>query len=188
LADAEAQPVQHGTDGCRRTAEHSRGLFDRDVVHQFDQTLLLTRGPLPITAPVGHAEATQETQSRIAWIPRNLCESQEYLLFVATPMVPELFDPLPVVSDELLGLVRPMERAALWVSITAIHTAFVSKERLLVAVGAGRLEPMALPSRIPLYLYMSVTQEFVTGRIWCSWGNFFAEQPASWTAFLDVPI
>src|SRR6266436_3819445 len=47
----------------------------------------------------------------------------------------------------------------------------------LVAVRSRASEPMALPSRIPLYLYMSVTQEFVTGRIWCSWGNFFAEQP-----------
>ena len=56
-----------------------------------------------------------------------------------------------------------------------------------MAVWSWASEPMALPSRIPLYLYMSVTQEFVTGRIWCSWGNFFAEQPASWTAFLDVP-
>jgi len=68
LADAEAQPVQHRTNGCRGTAEDSRGFFDRNGVHQFDQTLLLPRGPLAITALFGHAEPTHETQASVAWI------------------------------------------------------------------------------------------------------------------------
>ena len=81
------------------------------------------------------------------------------MFFVAKPVVPVLFDPLPVVSDESSGLVRPMERAALWASITAIHTVCVSKERLSLADRSWASEPMALPSRIPLYSYMSVTGE-----------------------------
>jgi hypothetical protein len=180
--------VQHGTDRCSRTAEDSRGLFDRNVVHQFDQTLLLTRGPLPITALIRHSEATQETQARVAWVPRNLYQFQKDPLSVATLMVPELFGLLPVVSDELPGPVRPTERAALLASTTAIHTVFVSKERLLQADRSSVSELMALPSRIPLYLYMSVTREFVTGRIWCFWRKFFAKQRPGWTAFLGVPV
>src|SRR5438309_729062 len=68
LADAKAQPVQHGTNGCRRTAEDSRGFFDRNVVNQFDQTLLLPRGPFTIAALFGCAEPTHKTQARAAWI------------------------------------------------------------------------------------------------------------------------
>jgi len=71
LTSAQAQPVQHGTDGRRRTAEDSRGFFDGNVVHHFDQTLLLARGPLAITALFGHPVATQEAQARIARIPRD---------------------------------------------------------------------------------------------------------------------
>jgi hypothetical protein len=33
---------------------------------------------------------------------------------------------------------------------------------------SGASSLLALPSRIPLYSYMSVTREFVTGRVWCS--------------------
>ena len=68
LANTQAQPVKHGTDGCWRTAEDSRGFFYWDVLHQFNQTLLLARGPLAITALFGHAEPTQETQARVTWV------------------------------------------------------------------------------------------------------------------------
>ena len=50
-------------------AEDSRGLFDRNVVNQFDQALLLTCSPLAITALFGHAKATQETQARAPRVP-----------------------------------------------------------------------------------------------------------------------
>lgn len=72
-----------------------------------------------------------------------------------------------------------MEGAALCACIPTIHTAFVSKERPLLVDRSCASELIALPSRIPLYLYMSVIGEFVTGRIWCFWGNFFDNQPAN---------
>ena len=70
-------------------------------------------------------------------------------------MAPELFNPLPVVSDELPSLVRPMERAAFCASITAIHTVFVSKECRLLIDRSCASEPLALPSGIPpLLIYV----------------------------------
>src|SRR5579864_8843367 len=69
LSDTESQPMQHGPNGCRGPAEDSRRLFDGNVINQFDQTLLLTCGPLAITALFGQAKATQETQARTPRIP-----------------------------------------------------------------------------------------------------------------------
>ncbi|HZC24254.1 MAG TPA: hypothetical protein VE866_13005 [Candidatus Binatia bacterium] len=95
--------------------------------------MLLTRRPLAITALFGHAEAAQETQARVAWIPGYLYKFRDDLLSVATPMIPCSLGPLPVISDEWPGLVRPIERAAFPASITAVHTALVPKEYPFVA-------------------------------------------------------
>jgi hypothetical protein len=173
LSDAQAQPVQHRTNRRRGPAQDSCCLLDRNVVHQFDQTLPLPCGPLSITALFGHAEATQETQAYVAWIPRNLYKFREDLLSVATPMVPDLVDPLPVVRDQLPGLVRPMERAALWASITAIHTALVSKERLLLVDRRCASGLLALPSRIPPLLIYVRDSGVCNRENWMFWRKFF---------------
>ena len=51
--------------GRRRIARPLR----RNIVNQFDQTLLLPCGPLAITALFGHAETAQETQARAPRVP-----------------------------------------------------------------------------------------------------------------------
>jgi len=102
---------------------------------------------------------------------RSLYKFREDLLSVANSMVSDLLDPLPVVRHELPGLDRPIERASLCASITAIHTAWVSKEcPFLLDRSCVSSRWAGLPEFL-LYSYMAATRESVTERILYFWRN-----------------
>ena len=91
---------------------------------------------------------------------------------VVNPMVSDLLDPLPVVRHELPGLDRPLERASLCASITAIHTAFVSKECPFLLDRSCVSSRWACLPEFLLYSYMAATRESVTERILHFWRNW----------------